>query len=445
MTSIRSKTASALTGTLTVPGDKSISHRAMMIGALAVGETTITGLLEGEDVLATAAAMRQLGAEIEEKNGIWHVFGRGIGAMVEPSGVLDLGNSGTAARLLMGVLASHDIITTLTGDASLCSRPMERVMEPLRHIGAEFTARTGGRLPITITGTANALPGDETLKVASAQVKSAILLAGLNAKGTTIVVEPRPSRDHTEKMLRFFGADICTEENPDGSRKIMLDGQPEITGRDVVVPGDISSAAFPIVAALITPGSDLTIENIGINPLRTGVLDSLIEMGADIEILNPRDNAGEPVADIHVRASQLKGATIPATRAPSMIDEYPILSVAAAIADGTSVFEGVGELRVKESDRLEAMAEGLKDCGVETETTADSLTIHGKNQPITGSVKGGVTIASQLDHRIAMSYLILGLASESPITVDDGGPIETSFPSFQELMNKLGANMENIG
>ena len=411
-----------------------------MIGALAVGETTITGLLEGEDVLATAAAMRQLGAEIVEKNGMWHVTGRGIGGVIEPEGVLDLGNSGTAARLLMGVLASHDITTTLTGDASLSSRPMERVMEPLRHIGAEFTARSGGRLPITVTGTPDALPGDETLKVASAQVKSAILLAGLNAKGTTIVIEPHPSRDHTEKMLSFFGADISTEENADGSRKIMLVGQPEITGRDIVVPGDISSAAFPIVAALITPGSDLTLENVGINPLRAGLLASLTEMGADIEILNTRDNAGEPVADIHVRHSQLNGAVIPAARAPSMIDEYPILAIAAATAEGTSIFEGVGELRVKESDRLDAMASGLKDCGIKIETTKDSLTVHGKNQP----PKGGVTLASRLDHRIAMSYLILGMASESPITVDDGGPIETSFPGFQKLLNDLGANMETI-
>ncbi|MBT3989768.1 MAG: 3-phosphoshikimate 1-carboxyvinyltransferase [Rhodospirillaceae bacterium] len=429
-----------LTGTLTVPGDKSISHRALMIGALAVGETTITGLLEGEDVLATAAAMQQLGAEIEQKEGTWHVTGRGIGGLIEPAGVLDLGNSGTAARLLMGVLASHDLTATMTGDASLSSRPMERVMEPLRHIGAEFTARSGGQLPITITGTPSALPGDETLKVASAQVKSAILLAGLNAAGNTIVVEPRPSRDHTEKMLSFFGADVRSEENTDGSRKITLVGQPEITGRDIVVPGDISSAAFPIVAALITPGSDVTIENVGINPLRAGLLDSLSEMGADIEIKNTRDIAGEPVADLQVRASQLKGATIPASRAPAMIDEYPILAVAAACAEGTSIFEGVGELRVKESDRLAAMAEGLQECGVETAATEDTLTIYGTDK-IPGKIAGGVTIASQLDHRIAMSYLVLGLASENPVTIDDGSPIETSFPGFLGLMNKLGATM----
>ena len=429
-----------LTGTLTVPGDKSISHRALMIGALAVGETTITGLLEGEDVLATAAAMQQLGAEIEQKEGTWHVTGRGIGGLIEPAGVLDLGNSGTAARLLMGVLASHDLTATMTGDASLSSRPMERVMEPLRHIGAEFTARSGGQLPITITGTPSALPGDETLKVASAQVKSAILLAGLNAAGNTIVVEPRPSRDHTEKMLSFFGADVRSEENTDGSRKITLVGQPEITGRDIVVPGDISSAAFPIVAALITPGSDVTIENVSINPLRAGLLHSLSEMGADIEIKNTRDIAGEPVADLQVRASQLKGATIPASRAPAMIDEYPILAVAAACAEGTSIFEGVGELRVKESDRLAAMAEGLQECGVETAATEDTLTIYGTDK-IPGKIAGGVTIASQLDHRIAMSYLVLGLASENPVTIDDGSPIETSFPGFLGLMNKLGATM----
>lgn len=446
MTSIRSTIATSLKGTVTVPGDKSISHRALMIGALAVGKTTITGLLEGEDVLATAAAMRQLGAEIscEEGSGgnIWQVIGRGIGGLIEPAGVLDLGNSGTAARLLMGVLASQGMTATLTGDASLSSRPMERVMEPLRHIGAEFATRSGGKLPITVTGTDSALPGDEVLKVASAQVKSAILLAGLNARGTTIVIEPRPSRDHTEKMLQFFGAEVTTEQKADGSRLITLIGQPEITGQEINVPGDISSAAFLIVAALITPGSDLTIENIGLNPLRAGLLDSLRDMGGDFEILNPRDNAGEPVGDIRVRASQLKGVTVPASRAPAMIDEYPILSVAAACAEGITVFEGVGELRVKESDRLEAMAEGLKECGVETAATEDSLTIHGISQGSGKKVAGGVTIASRLDHRIAMSYLILGMASARPISVDDGGPIETSFPGFLDLMNRLGASME---
>jgi 3-phosphoshikimate 1-carboxyvinyltransferase len=440
VTSIRSNTPKALTGTFSVPGDKSISHRALIIGALAVGETSIRGLLEGEDVLTTATAMQQLGAEIEQRGNKWHIFGRGIGAIVEPANVLDLGNSGTAARLLMGILASHDITSTIIGDTSLSSRPMERVMEPLRHIGAVFTSRTNGKLPITIVGSGCTLPGDETLKVASAQVKSAILLAGLNARGTTIVNEPYPSRDHTEKMLVQFGAELSTHENVNGSRKITLLGQPEMTGRDVYVPGDISSAAFPIVAALITPGANIVIENVGINPLRAGLLESLKEMGADLDIVNERGNPGEAVADIHVRYSQLNGITIPAARAPSMIDEYPILSVAAAVADGTSVFEGVGELRVKESDRLDAMAEGLTDCGIKTQTTEDSLTIHGTNS----FPKGGVTIASRLDHRIAMSYLILGLVSEFPITVDDGGPIETSFPGFIDLMNKLGAHMERV-
>ncbi len=438
MTSILSHSAAALTGTITVPGDKSISHRALMIGALAVGETTISCLLEGEDVLATAAAVQQLGAGIEQQDNIWRVYGRGIGGLIEPSSVLDLGNSGTAARLLMGVLSSHELSATLTGDDSLSSRPMERVMAPLREIGAEFVARTGGKLPITITGTGTALPGDETLKVASAQVKSAILLAGLNAQGNTIVIEPQPSRDHTEKMLNFFGADISVEKMTDGARKITLIGQPEITGQKIEVPGDISSAAFPLVAALITLGSDLTIENVGINLLRVGVLESLRDMGAKIDILNKRNTAGEPMADIHVRASNLTGATIPASRAPSMIDEYPILAIAAACAEGTSVFEGVSELRVKESDRLAAMAFGLKDCGVDTETTGDTLTIHG-----TGSApKGGVTISSRLDHRIAMSYLVLGMVSQEPVTVDDGGPIETSFPGFIQLMNGIGAKMD---
>jgi len=414
-----------------------------MIGTLAIGETIIHGLLESEDVKATIKAMRQLGADIRQTDGpdgkLWHIFGRGIGGIVEPNNVLDLGNSGTAARLIIGIIASHNITATIIGDPSLSSRPMQRVLDPLRNIGAQFVVRAGDKLPITISGTNQALPNNITLKVASAQVKSAVLLAGLNASGHTVLIEPRPSRDHTERMLSYFGAELSTEDIGNGSRKITLVGQPELTGRKIIVPGDISSAAFLIVGALITPGSNLKIKNVGINPLRTGLLDSLKEMGANLKILKVRENSSEQVADIQIKYKQLKGITVPATRVPSMIDEYPILSIAASVAQGTSVFKGVGELRVKESDRLTAMAEGLKSCGVMTKTTTNSLTIVG-----TGGdpLDGGATIASRLDHRIAMSYLILGLVSKNPITIDDGDPIETSFPGFINLMNQLGANME---
>ena len=442
MNLICSNPSNALNGSITVPGDKSISHRALMIGTLAVGKTIIKGLLEGEDVKATVKAMQQLGAIInctENSEGkLWHIYGRGIGGIVEPNNVIDLGNSGTAARLILGIIASHNITATIVGDPSLSSRPMQRVIDPLKNIGAQFYVRTGGKLPITINGTNQALPNDVTLEVASAQVKSAILLAGLNTAGHTVLIEPSPSRDHTEKMLSYFGAEISTQEIGSGSRKITLIGQPELTGRKVIIPGDISSAAFIIVGALITPGSNIEIKNVGINPLRTGLLDSLNEMGADLKILKVRKNTNEKVADIQIKYKQLKGVTIPADRAPSMIDEYPILSIAASVARGTSVFEGVGELRIKESDRLTAMAEGLKSCGVMTNTTINSLTINGTG----GRPMGGVTIASQLDHRIAMSYLVLGLVSKNPISIDDAGPIETSFPGFINLMNQLGANMK---
>ena len=443
MFSISSKIGSSLTGNVRVPGDKSISHRALIIGALAIGETTITGLLEGEDVLATASALQQLGAEIQQRKNsnvnstIWHIFGRGIGGIIEPDNVLDFGNSGTSARLLMGVIASSNIIATITGDKSLRYRPMQRVIEPLRCIGAGFIARENSKLPITIIGTGEALPNEETLKVASAQVKSAILLAGLNAMGNTTVIEPHQSRDHTEIMLKYFGAKLSTKENADGSNQITLTGQPELTGQHINIPGDISSASFLIVAALITPGSNLEIQGVGINPLRIGLLESLKEMGANLRILNEQHTSGEPIADIHVNYSQLKGVRVPAERAPSMIDEYPILGIAASVAEGTSVFEGIGELKIKESNRLEAMAKGLKECGIQTETTENSLTIVGSGR----GPKGGNTITTHLDHRIAMSYLVLGLISKRPITIDDGSPIDTSFPGFVELMNSLGANM----
>ena len=442
MTLTCSNRSDPLIGSIIVPGDKSISHRALMIGTLAVGKTLVIGLLESEDVKATIKAMRQLGAEIEctkthgEK--LWQVYGRGVGGIIEPNNVLDFGNSGTSARLITGILASHNITATLVGDASLNSRPMQRVLDPLKNIGATFLARAGGKLPITINGTSQALPNDLTLEVASAQVKSAILLAGLNTVGHTVLIEPKPSRDHTERMLSYFGAEISVKEVGNGSRKITLVGQPELTGRKILVPGDISSAAFIIIGAAITPGSNVEIKNVGINPLRTGLLDSLKEMGADLKILKIREHTNEPVADIQIKYKQLKGVTIPAERAPRMIDEYPILSIAAAVAQGTTVFEGVEELRVKESDRLTVMAEGLRDCGITTNATKNSLTITGTNGP----PNGGVTISSRLDHRIAMSFLILGLICKNPITIDDAEPIETSFPDFINLMNKLGANMK---
>jgi 3-phosphoshikimate 1-carboxyvinyltransferase len=413
-----------------------------MIGTLTAGETIIDGLLEGEDVMSTLRAMRQIGAEIETKDGpdgkFWHIYGRGIGGIIEPDDILDLGNSGTAARLIAGLISSHKIIATIIGDPSLNSRPMKRVLDPLKKLGAQFIAREGDKLPLTIKGTNQALPIEITLEIASAQVKSAILLAGLNALGHTVIIEPEPTRDHTEKMLSYFGATITSEEIGNGSRKITLVGQPELSGRKITIPGDFSSAAFVIIGALITPGSNVEIKNVGINPLRTGLLDSLKEMGADLKIQKVRESAGEKIADIKIKYTQLKGITVPASRVPSMIDEYPILSIAASVAKGVSVFEGIGELRVKESDRLTNMANGLKACGVVTKATENTLTISG----ISGRPEGGTIITSQLDHRIAMSYLVLGLISKKPITVDDAQPIETSFPNFTNLMNQLGANME---
>ena len=437
VTSLISHKAAPLAGKITVPGDKSISHRALMFGALAIGETTITGLLEGEDVLATAAAVNALGAKAEkDDNGTWRVTGRGVGGLTEPQQVLDMGNAGTAARLMMGVLATHPFTTFMSGDASLCSRPMERVMKPLRKIGASFLSRSGGRLPLAVTGNDQPIPIEYELPVASAQVKSAVLLAGLNAPGETRVIEPTPCRDHTELMLRHFGADISVEQSGTG-RMITLKGQPELTAADVNVPGDPSTAAFPVVAALLIPGSELTIENVGLNPLRTGLFDTLKEMGAQIEVVNARTEAGEPVGDLVVKHGPLKGVDVPPERAPSMIDEYPVLAMAAACAEGTTRMTGLGELRVKESDRLSAVSEGLKACGVDLEVGEDWLIVKGTGHP----PEGGATIASQLDHRLAMSFLVLGMVSKQPIAVDDGSPIETSFPGFVGLMNGTGAKV----
>ena len=430
-----------LKGTVRVPGDKSISHRALMLGAVALGETHVTGLLEGEDVLATAAAMRAMGAKTERlADGEWTIVGLGVGGLLAPHEDLDMGNSGTAARLLMGLVAGHDFSATFTGDASLSGRPMKRVIDPLSQVGATFAASEGGRLPLTITGAKDPMPITYELPVASAQVKSAVLLAGLNAPGETVVIEPKPTRDHSEKMLAHFGADVAVEELDDGARRITLKGRPELKGRDVIVPADISSAAFPLVAAAIVPGSSVMLLNVGLNPLRAGVIETLGDFGADIEILDRRVEAGEEIGDLHINARPIIGCTVPASRAPAQIDEYPVLFVAAALAEGDTRFEGLEELRVKESDRLAVMAEGLKACGVEIEEGEDWLVVHG----VGGTDKripGGATVASHLDHRIAMAFLVLGLVSERPITVDDASPINTSFPGFKDLMEGLGAGL----
>jgi 3-phosphoshikimate 1-carboxyvinyltransferase len=437
MPALTASPCEALSGTARVPGDKSISHRALMIGALAVGESDIHGLLEGEDVLRTAAAMRALGAEITRgDDGVWRLWGRGIGGLSVPETVLDMGNSGTGARLLMGVLASHPLTAVMTGDASLRGRPMSRVAAPLTEMGAQIVAREGCRLPLTVIGTGDALPIRYRVPVPSAQVKSAVLLAGLNAPGQTTVIEPQATRDHSELMLRHFGADLTSEKTEEGVA-ITLTGQPELTGHSVRVPADPSSAAFAVVAALILPGSEVCLPDVGINPHRCGLYETLREMGADLRFAQRRQEAGEPVADVLVAGSRLSGVEVLAARAPSMIDEYPILAIAAACAHGITVMHGLGELRVKESDRLAAVARGLAACGVTVEEGADSLVVHGMG----GRPRGGATIASGLDHRIAMSFLVLGLAAEQPVGIDDAAPIDTSFPGFADLMTALGAKM----
>jgi 3-phosphoshikimate 1-carboxyvinyltransferase len=432
--------AGPLSGTVTVPGDKSISHRALMLGALALGETRITGLLEGEDVLATAAAMRAMGAQIERHDtGEWRVHGVGVGSLLQPAQALDMGNSGTSTRLLMGLVASHPITATFVGDASLSGRPMGRVITPLAAMGARISATPGpgGRqtLPLTLTGLTPAIPLRYTLPVASAQVKSAVLLAGLNTPGHTIVVEPIPTRDHSERMLAGFGADLSVATGPEG-RIITLKGEAELTGQTITVPGDPSSAAFPLVAALIVPGSDVTITNVGINPTRAGLITVLQAMGADITLANQRRVGGEPVADLQVRHSALTGIEVPPEGAPSMIDEYPILFIAAALAQGRTVMRGLEELRVKESDRISVMAAGLQACGIACEELPDGLIIQGLGGD---APAGGATVAARLDHRIAMSFAVLGLVARQPVVMDDARPIATSFPDFVPLMQRLGA------
>ena len=428
-----------LRGTADVPGDKSISHRALILGAMAVGETRIEGLLEGEDVLRTGAAMRAFGAEVTNLGGgRWSVHGVGTGGFAEPADVIDCGNAGTGVRLIMGAMATSPITATFTGDASLRARPMGRVTDPLALFGAAAYGRQGGRLPMTVVGAAEPVPVHYAVPMPSAQVKSAVLLAGLNAPGDTLVTEDEPTRDHTERMLSGFGAEVTVEE-VSGQRVITLRGQPELRPQDIVVPRDPSSAAFPVCAALITEGSDVLVPNIGLNPTRAGLYTTLREMGADLAFENLREAGGEPVADLRARFSPgLKGVEVPPERAASMIDEYPILSVVAASAEGKTTMAGVKELRVKESDRIDAMARGLEANGVRIDEAEDRLVVHGLGP---GGVPGGGKAAARLDHRIAMSFLCLGMSAARPVKVDDAAPIATSFPAFEELMSDLGAQL----
>ncbi len=428
-----------LTGEAHVPGDKSISHRSLILGAMAVGETRISGLLEGEDVLDTAKAMRAFGAEvIEHGGGEWSVHGVGVGGFAEPDNVIDCGNSGTGVRLIMGAMATCDISVTFTGDASLNKRPMARVTDPIALFGAQAVGRSGGRLPMTIVGAAAPVPVRYVVPMPSAQVKSAVLLAGLNVPGQTVVIEKEATRDHTERMLVGFGAEVSVEKTDEG-RVITLTGQPELQPQTIVVPRDPSSAAFPVCAAIVTPGSDVLVPNIGLNPTRAGLFTTLREMGADLTYENEREEGGEPVADLRARFSpDLKGIEVDPARAASMIDEYPVLSVVAAFAQGDTVMKGVKELRVKESDRIDAMATGLRANGVTVDEGDDWWVVHGLGH---GNVPGGATCASHLDHRIAMSFMILGMAAQTPVSVDDGGPIATSFPIFEPLMAELGADV----
>ncbi|WP_159964846.1 3-phosphoshikimate 1-carboxyvinyltransferase [Profundibacterium mesophilum] len=439
---MRSSAAGPLKGEARVPGDKSISHRALILGAMAVGETRITGLLEGGDVLDTGRAMSALGATLEHHGpGAWSVHGVGVGGFREPEGVIDCGNSGTGVRLLMGAVATHDMRVTFTGDASLSGRPMGRVTDPLSGFGTRAEGREGGRLPMTVIGAAEPVPVRYVTPVPSAQVKSAILLAGLNAPGETVVIEREPTRDHTERMLAGFGASIRTEHGEEG-HVITLTGRPELRPQDIAVPRDPSSAAFPVCAALIVPGSDVLVPGIGLNPTRNGLFETLREMGADLSYENPREEGGEPVADLRARYSpDMKGIDVPPSRAASMIDEYPILSVVAANAAGRTEMRGVKELRVKESDRIDAMARGLRACGVAVEEGEDWWAIEGCGA---GGVAGGASCETRLDHRIAMSFLCLGMAARAPVGIDDAGPIATSFPIFQELMTGLGARFDKM-
>lgn len=430
-----SKYTSGLNGTFSIPGDKSVSHRALMLGALAHGTTRIQGLLEGEDVLKTAAAMRMLGAEVQHiPDGTWVVGG--AKTLTQPAGVIDMGNAGTGVRLLMGIVSSYPLNVSFTGDTSLCSRPMNRVIDPLSLNGARFLSSEGGRLPLTVAGVAAPKPIEYTLPVASAQVKSAVLLAGLNTEGDTIVHEPVPTRDHTERMLKAFGADIRVEKEGTGNL-IILKGKASLKACDITVPADISSAAFPIVAALITEESDILLPNVNLNPLRAGIIDVLLEMGADITFENRREIAGEPAADLRVRSSRLKGVSVAAEKAPSMIDEYPILAVAAAFAEGPTKMYGLNELKVKESNRFKAILDGLAKNGAGAYGENDEIIIAGCGK----KPCGGGLIEANLDHRIAMAFMVMGTACRQPVRIDDISAVATSFPGFVELMNKAGADI----
>ncbi len=431
-----SSAPTGLSGRVSVPGDKSISHRALMFASLAEGTTVITGLLEGEDVLRTAGAMRALGAKIVQEATKWVVEGCGAAGLKEPEDVLDMGNSGTAARLLSGVLATHPFMSVMTGDASLRSRPMGRVSVPLAGTGARFVTRAGQKLPMAVEGTGEGKALHYRLPVASAQVKSAVLLAGLSCQGETVVEEPVPTRDHTENMLRHFGADVEVTALPEGGRRIAVQGPASLKARDVVVPGDPSSAAFPVVAALLVPGSEIVVSAVGQNPLRTGLFKTLREMGASLELRDERVEGGEVIGDLYIRAGRLKGVDVPAERVPSMIDEYPVLAVACAFADGESRLRGLAELRVKESDRLASTVALLEANGADVRVEGDDLIIQGQ-----ASLPGGGTVCTHMDHRLAMSAVVLGLAAEKPVKIDDTAFIETSFPGFVELMNSLGAGL----
>ena len=430
--------AFALKGRVKVPGDKSISHRALIFGALATGVTRITGLLEAEDVINTANAVTALGAPAAKTGAIWVVKGRGVGGLTQPDAPLDFGNSGTGTRLMMGVVAGHPISVTMTGDASLSKRPMRRVLGPLKQMGLQILEDGKETLPLSLRGRADLVPIEYVLPVPSAQVKSAILIAGLMATGETTVVEKEATRDHTERMLRYFGADVRTVEK-DGLTRITVTGPAEMRGRDVTVPGDPSSAAFLVCAALLTEGSDVTVEGVLVNETRTGLYMTLKGMGADLEFLNMREEGGEPIADIRARHSKLQGVHVPAERAPSMIDEYPVLACVAAFAQGETRMDGLAELKVKESDRLAATAAGLAANGIKARVEGDTLIVTG-----TGKVAGGGTVATHLDHRIAMAFLTMSLASERPVTVDDTTMIATSFPEFRGLMEQLGARYQPL-
>jgi 3-phosphoshikimate 1-carboxyvinyltransferase len=435
---LKSSRASRFSGEAKVPGDKSISHRALMFASQALGTSRITGLLEGEDVLHTAKALQHMGVSIRQVGqGEWEVDGVSVGDLAEPLVALDMGNSGTSTRLLMGLLATLPFPVTLTGDASLSKRPMKRVMTPLEEIGAQFIARDGDKLPLTIKGTKEPVPIEYRLPVASAQVKSAILLAGLNTPGKTTVIENTPTRDHTERVLREMGAQIDIEEQADGSHAITITGYPQLKAQQFEVPADPSSAAFLAVAALLVPGSDICLKHVCVNPTRTGIFETLKEMGADIRYANIRTVGGEDVADIIVKYSPLTAVTVPASRAPSMIDEYPVLAIAATVAKGTTRMEGLEELRVKESDRLAAMEEGLRANHVVVRSGKDWLEVDGSQ----GQIQGGGIVDTKLDHRIAMSFMVLGLVTERPVQIDDGQMIQTSFPGFEQLMNSLGAQI----